>query len=102
MPGQWRSAYSAAMLPAVVFRLDDPVLALISTLSKHTKTQSSCDSPRREVFQAEDSLGWTYQFWRAAEKKTRSTLREEDRGQTSFLGGHQLFTETLHGSVSAS
>ena len=65
----WRIAerYAASMLPGV-FRIDDPVLSVkldpVQTQELH-RLVTGLDS---EAFQAEDSLGWTYQFWRAAEK----------------------------------
>ncbi len=59
--------YSAAMLPAV-FRIDDPVLALDLDLVHTQKLHQLVTGLDAEVFQAEDSLGWTYQFWRASEK----------------------------------
>ena len=61
--------YSAAMLPAV-FRLDDSVLALDLDPVHTQKLNLLVTGLDAEVFQAEDSLGWTYQYWRAAEKDT--------------------------------
>ncbi len=59
--------YAALMLPAV-FRIDDPVLALDLDPVHTQKLHRLVTGLDAEVFQAEDSLGWTYQFWRAAEK----------------------------------
>ena len=60
--------YAASMLPAV-FQTDDPVLTMeldpVHTQALHRLVMGL----EAEVFQAEDSLGWTYQFWRTAEKK---------------------------------
>lgn len=58
--------YAASMLPAV-FRIDDPVLALELDPVHTQKLHRLVTGLDHEVFQAEDSLGWTYQFWRAAE-----------------------------------
>jgi len=59
--------YAAAMLPAV-FRIDDPVLALELDPVHTQKLNRLVTDLDAEIFQVEDSLGWTYQFWRAAEK----------------------------------
>jgi hypothetical protein len=83
--------YSAAMLPAV-FRTDDPVLALdldpIHTQNLN-RLVTALDS---EVFQAEDSLGWTYQFWRVAEKNAVNKSGVKI-GADELPAVTQLFTE---------
>ena len=62
------AAYSARMLPGV-FPADDPVEAL-ALAPEHAKTlRGHLLRLDAATFQADDSLGWTYQFWRAAEKK---------------------------------
>lgn len=65
----WAAAerYAAAMLPGV-FRLDDPVLAVEFDPAHGQELNRLVRGLEPEIFQAEDSLGWTYQFWRAAEK----------------------------------
>jgi hypothetical protein len=83
--------YASSMLPAV-FRIDDPVLALdldpVHTQTLH-RLVTELDA---EVFQAEDSLGWTYQFWRAAEKDlvNKSGVKI---GADELPAVTQLFTE---------
>ena len=83
--------YAASMLPGV-FRIDDPVLSIeldpVQTQELH-RSVTGLDS---EVFQAEDSLGWTYQFWRAAEKDAvnRSGVKI---GADELPAVTQLFTE---------
>ncbi len=83
--------YAASMLPAV-FRIDDPVLALdldpVHTQKLH-RLVSGLDA---EVFQAEDSLGWTYQFWRAAEKDAVNASGVKI-GADELPAVTQLFTE---------
>ena len=59
--------YAASMLPAV-FLIDDPVLSIELDPVQSQKLHRLVTGLDTEVFQAEDSLGWTYQFWRAAEK----------------------------------
>jgi restriction-modification enzyme MmeI-like protein len=46
----------------------------------------------KEVFAADDSLGWTYQFWRAAEKKDVNE-RQVKIGADELPAVTQLFTE---------
>jgi hypothetical protein len=83
--------YSAAMLPAV-FRLDDPVLALDLDPVHTQKLNLLVTGLDAEVFQAEDSLGWTYQYWRAAEKDTINASGEKI-GAAELPAVTQLFTE---------
>ena len=83
--------YAASMLPAV-FRIDDPVLSIelepVQTQELH-RLVTGLDI---EVFQAEDSLGWTYQFWRAAEKDAVNKSGVKI-GADELPAVTQLFTE---------
>ena len=83
--------YAASMLPAV-FRIDDPVLTIeldpVQTQQLH-RLVTGLDT---EVFQAEDSLGWTYQFWRATEKDAVNKLGVRI-GADELPAVTQLFTE---------
>ena len=83
--------YAASMLPAV-FRIDDPVLSIeldpVATQKLH-RLVTGLDA---EVFQAEDSLGWTYQFWRAAEKDAVNKSGVKI-GADELPAVTQLFTE---------
>ena len=83
--------YAASMLPAV-FRIDDPVLSIeldaVQTQEMH-RLVTGLDA---EVFQAEDSLGWTYQFWRAAEKDAVNKSGVKI-GADELPAVTQLFTE---------
>ena len=83
--------YAASMLPAV-FRIDDPVLLIkfdpVETQELH-RLVTGLDA---EVFQAEDSLGWTYQFWRAAEKDAINKSGVKI-GADELPAVTQLFTE---------
>lgn len=83
--------YSAAMLPAV-FRIDDPVLTLDLDPVHTQKLQQLVTGLDAEVFQAEDSLGWTYQFWRAAEKDAVNKSGVKI-GADELPAVTQLFTE---------
>lgn len=83
--------YAAAMLPAV-FRIDDPVL-LVDFDPAHTqKLTALVTELDGDTFQAEDSLGWTYQFWRATEKEAVNESGVKI-GADELPAVTQLFTE---------
>lgn len=83
--------YAALMLPAV-FRIYDPVLSIgldpVQTQILH-RLVTALDV---EVFQTDDSLGWTYQFWRAAEKDAVNRSGAKI-GADELPAVTQLFTE---------
>lgn len=83
--------FAQAMLPQI-FRVDDPVLAAALPVEIRQKLQALLENIGTEVFAAEDSLGWTYQFWRATEKQD---INENSRkiGADELPAVTQLFTE---------
>lgn len=83
--------YSAAMLPAV-FHLDDPVLAVNLDPVYAQKLNHLVTGLDAEIFQTDDSLGWTYQFWRAAEKDAINASGMKI-GAEELPAVTQLFTE---------
>lgn len=83
--------YAASMLPAV-FRIDDPALALELDPVHTQKLHRLVTGLDAEVFKAEDSLGWTYQFWRAAEKDAVNASGVKI-GADELPAVTQLFTE---------
>ena len=83
--------YAASMLPAV-FRIDDPVLSIELDPVQTQKLHWLVTGLDAEVFQAEDSLGWTYQFWRAAEKEAVNKSGVKI-GPDELPAVTQLFTE---------
>lgn len=90
---EWSIAagFAAAMLPGV-FPPDDPVESLVLA-PEHARTlRQRLLGMDAAIFQADDSLGWTYQFWRAAEKKA---VNESQRkiGAAELPAVTQLFTE---------
>jgi hypothetical protein len=93
LPDGWAVAerYAASML-AGVFRPDDPVLALTFAPEHSQHLQRLAIELEPSVFAADDSLGWTYQFWRAAEKDAvnRSGVKI---GADELPAVTQLFTE---------
>ena len=91
----WTAAesYGARMLPGV-FQPDDPVLAL-EFAPEHTQAlrEPWSISWKAQSFEAEDSLGWTYQFWRAAEKDRVNKAGGNPIGAAELPAVTQLFTE---------
>ncbi|MFZ4624946.1 MAG: SAM-dependent DNA methyltransferase, partial [Rhodoferax sp.] len=61
-------AYASAMLPNV-FRVGSPVLALQLPLETEQALEALLAKLPATVFQADDSLGWSYQFWQAQKKE---------------------------------
>ena len=97
--------YSAAMLPAV-FWIDDPVLVLDLDPVHTQKLNRLVTDLDAAIFGADDSLGWTYQFWRAAEKDAANKSGVKI-GSDELPAVTQLFTEPymvrflLHNSLGA-
>jgi hypothetical protein len=97
--------YSATMLPAV-FHTEDPVLALSLDPVHTQKLNHLVRALDPEIFQADDSLGWTYQYWRAAEKEAINASGVKI-GADELPAVTQLFTEPymvrflLHNSLGA-
>ena len=106
----WALAASCAqgMLPQI-FRPDDPVLSASLPPETRQALQKLLANLEPEVFTAGDSLGWTYQFWQAAEKdavNARVKSGEKITGET-LPAVTQLFTEPymvqflLHNTIGA-
>ena len=93
LPDEWAlvERIAAPSLPAV-FKPDDPVLEM--TLDPHfqLRLRALVTALPDEVFAADDSLGWTYQFWRAAEKKAVNESQVKI-GADELPAVTQLFTE---------
>lgn len=89
----WSAAesYAARMLPAV-FQPDDPVLALTLAPEHAQALRKLVLGIDAETFQADDALGWTYQFWRALEKD-RVNRAGGKIGARELPAVTQLFTE---------
>ncbi len=85
------SEYAQRMLPAI-FRADDPVLELSLPLESRNKLESWLKDLPKDVFLADDSLGWVYQFWQA-KKKDEVNKSEVKIGSDEIAPVTQLFTE---------
>ena len=95
--------FAQKMLPGV-FRPGDPVLEVVLPPEARLKLEELLESIPRTVFLADDSLGWTYQFWQA-ERKTRWSGGRI--GADELPAVTQLFTERymvqflLHNTIGA-
>ena len=85
------SDYAERMLPQI-FRSDDPVLAVTLPPETRSDLEDLLKSLPRDVFTADDSLGWVYQFWQA-EKKDEVNRSETKIGADELPSVTQLFTE---------
>lgn len=97
--------YAARMLPQI-FRPDDPVLQ-VSFAPEHKRALEKLVTDLvPEVFTAEDSLGWVYQFWQAERKDEVNKSGDKITGET-LPAVTQLFTEhymvlfLLHNTIGA-
>lgn len=106
-PDGWTLAarYAARMLPQI-FRPDDPVLQ-VSFAPEHKRALEKLVTELPvEVFTAEDSLGWVYQFWQAERKDEVNASGDKITGET-LPAVTQLFTEhymvlfLLHNTIGA-
>ncbi len=90
---EWAAAeaYASKMLPAV-FRPEDPVLELEFSPEHELKLRQLVLGIDAEAFQADDALGWTYQYWRALEKD-RVNKAGGKIGAAELPAVTQLFTE---------
>lgn len=94
---EWEVAgrYASAMLPNV-FRPDSPALALELPLESQQALERRLAALPVEVFDADDSLGWSYQFWQAPRKEA---VQRQMKNAGTKVGADelpavtQLFTE---------
>lgn len=85
------SAYAERMLPQI-FRKSDPVLEIALPPETRSELEDLLKKLPRDVFQADDSLGWVYQFWQA-DKKDEVNKSETKIGADELPAVTQLFTE---------
>jgi len=92
-PDGWTLAarYAARMLPQI-FRPDDPVLQVGFAPEHKRALEKLVTDLAPEVFTAEDSLGWVYQFWQAERKDEVNKSGDKITGET-LPAVTQLFTE---------
>jgi hypothetical protein len=83
------------MLPNV-FRPDSPALALQLPLETEQALEALLAKLPATVFQADDSLGWSYQFWQAPKKEEVQRQMKQagtKMGADELPAVTQLFTE---------
>ena len=85
------SDYAERMLPQI-FRKNDPVLGFALPPETISELEDLLKSLSKDVFTADDSLGWVYQFWQA-DKKDEINKSEKKIGADELPAVTQLFTE---------
>ena len=83
--------FASRTLPGV-FRSDDPIFELTLPLEWQVKLREILDSLPTGVFTADDSLGWTYQFWQT-QRKDEVNKAGNKIGADELPSVTQLFTE---------
>jgi hypothetical protein len=94
---EWEAAgrYASTMLPQV-FRPGSPALALELPLEAQQALEALLAGLPDEVFAADDSLGWSYQFWQAPRKEAVQRQMKQAGtkvGADELPAVTQLFTE---------
>ena len=101
LAGKW----AQKMLPEI-FTDDDPALKLALPPETRQKLEELLESLPKAIFTAQDSLGWTYQYWRSDEKD-RVNRSGRKVGADELPAVTQLFTERymvlflLHNTIGA-
>jgi hypothetical protein len=83
--------FASQTLPGV-FRKDDPALEVTLAPNDRVALRELLDSLDDVIFQADDSLGWTYQFWQAQRKEDINDSGSKI-GADELPAVTQLFTE---------
>src|ERR1019366_4639494 len=83
--------YAQLMLPQI-FRTGDPVLEVVLPPETRSELEDLMKALPTEVFLADDSLGWVYQYWQA-DRKEAINRSEEKIGAEALPAVTQLFTE---------
>jgi len=85
------AGFASNMLPQI-FRKDSPALAISFPSNERAELERLLAALPREVFLADDSLGWVYQFWQS-EAKEAVNKSEKKIGANELPSVTQLFTE---------
>ena len=83
--------FASHTLPGV-FRSDDPVFELTLARNDQVALRQLLDSLPKGIFTADDSLGWTYQFWQT-QRKEEVNKSGKKIGADEISPVTQLFTE---------
>jgi hypothetical protein len=92
-PDGWAVAgrFAAEILPGI-FRIDDPCVQLRLAPEGRLELEKIVSDLPAQIFTADDSLGWVYQFWQK-EKKDEVNASERKIGGADLGPVTQLFTE---------
>ncbi len=82
---------ASKMLPQI-FRIDSPVFELEFAPEHQRSLEQLVNGLALEIFQAQDSLGWVYQFWQS-KRKEEVNKSEVKIGADELSPVTQLFTE---------
>lgn len=99
------SDFAQRMLPQI-FRAGDPVLDVNLPPERRQELERILETLPREVFIADDSLGWVYQYWQAEQKAVVNSSGDKV-GADELPAATQVFTEDymvlfqLHNTVGA-
>ena len=85
------SLFAERMLPEI-FRTSDPVLKVALPPETRSELENLLKALPRDVFVADDSLGWVYQYWQA-DRKDEVNRSEKKIGADELPAVTQLFTE---------
>jgi len=97
--------YASRMLPEI-FRTDDVLLEVEFPINDRLPLERLLASLPTQVFTADDSLGWVYQFWQSKKKEEVNKSGQKIDGRT-LPAVTQLFTEhymvefLLHNTIGA-
>ena len=97
--------YASRMLPQI-FRIDDVLLDVEFPVNDRLPLEKLLASLPSQVFTADDSLGWVYQFWQSKKKDEVNKSGQKIDGRT-LPAVTQLFTEhymvefLLHNTIGA-
>ncbi|RUO91233.1 SAM-dependent methyltransferase [Corallococcus sp. AB018] len=99
------SDFAQRMLPQI-FRAGDPVLEVALPPEKRQELEAILEQQPRDVFIADDSLGWVYQYWQT-EQKDAVNASGNKIGADELSPATQIFTEDymvlflLHNTIGA-
>jgi len=90
---KWDAAanYASKMLPAI-FRTDDPLMQVAYASNDRINLEEIIDALEKQIFIADDALGWVYQFWQSEEKERINKSGDKIDGE-KLPAVTQLFTE---------
>jgi hypothetical protein len=104
-PWTFAARAAARMLPRI-FRAEDPTLEVMLAPETRQALERLLASLPAAVFTADDSLGWTYQFWQAERKDevNRSGVKigaEELPAVTQLFTEHYMVQFLFHNTIGA-